>query len=438
MKSLHSPHYKMLIIMTLSLSCVSLAFSPMSSFSSVNGVIRRSASSRLFSTSPTSSSSTLESIFDFTTPSPTFTPTHPINKFERIDDAIMGGISTSSLKFIPSQPYSSWSGVCREFGGGFCGMRTLPFVDPLYCSSLNNRNTNGTATDTAGTTSATGMFVKCRLASDDEPYRRVWKMTLRTDSSRGETVYQSQFQLPPSSSSAIDEQQQEEGGEFHTIYIPFTSFQQVRGPRIVPNGPPLNLTNGIYQIGMTMSKFQMGMNTTQIENFRDGFFELQLQQIGFYYDDNNNNKSSTITADNASADQQIIVAVNNNDNNNNTIQTLTKEEMMKKRPLLFKLIIALSKIFFSEQANRRKSAMNILRTKRQMTRVQAITFGLKNRANSIGLFRSVLKTVSIIAIDVFRTILKNVLKVSLVLPLKLVRRGLQGVGLMKKKVSMKE
>ncbi len=430
----------MLIIMTLSLSCVSLALSPMSSFSSVNYVIKKGTSSSLFSTSPltSSTSSSLEPIFDFTTPSPTFTPTHPINKFERIDDAIMGGISTSSLKFIPDQPYSSWSGICREFGGGFCGMRTLPFVDPLYCNSfLNNGNTNGTATDTAGSTSATGMFVKCRLASDNEPFRRVWKMTLRTDSSRGETVYQSQFQLPPSSSLSIDEQKEEEGGEFHTIYIPFTSFQQVRGPRIVPDGPPLKLTNGIYQIGMTMSKFQMGMNTTQIENFRDGFFDLQLQQIGFYYD--NDDKSTTLTANNSSitTDQQIIITVNNNDNNK-TIQTLTKEEMMKKRPLLFKLIIALSKIFFSEQANRRKSAMHILRTKRQMTRVQAITFGLKNRAKSIGLFRSVVKTVSIVAIDVFRTILKNVLKVGLVLPLKLVRRGLQGVGLMKKKVSMKE
>ena len=159
--------------------------------------------------------------------------------------------------------------------------------------------------------------------------------------------------------------------------------------------------------------------------------------LHIYYD--NDDTSTTLTTNNSSinTDQQIIITVNNNDNNK-TIQTLTKEEMMKKRPLLFKLIIALSKIFFSEQANRRKSAMHILRTKRQMTRVQAITFGLKNRAKSIGLFRSVVKTVSIVAIDVFRTILKNVLKVGLVLPLKLVRRGLQGVGLMKKKVSMKE
>ena len=40
-----------------------------------------------------------------------------IDSFERIDDAIMGGISLSALKDVEGQPYASWSGVCRTDGG---------------------------------------------------------------------------------------------------------------------------------------------------------------------------------------------------------------------------------------------------------------------------------------------------------------------------------
>ena len=40
-----------------------------------------------------------------------------ISSFERIDDAIMGGISLSALKNVEGQPYASWSGICRTDGG---------------------------------------------------------------------------------------------------------------------------------------------------------------------------------------------------------------------------------------------------------------------------------------------------------------------------------
>jgi hypothetical protein len=40
-----------------------------------------------------------------------------VSSFERIDDAIMGGISTSSLRQIPGEPFARWSGVCRTDGG---------------------------------------------------------------------------------------------------------------------------------------------------------------------------------------------------------------------------------------------------------------------------------------------------------------------------------
>ena len=135
--------------------------------------------------------------------------------FERIDDAIMGGISLSALKNT-TQDFASWSGICRTDGGGFCGMRTLPFREPL---------------DAAG---SRGLFVDCRLASDDEPERRVWKITCRVDGSRGEMVYQAAFPMP-------------KGAEFSRVFVPFDDFQLVRGPRVVPGAPKLNVTNGIYQ-----------------------------------------------------------------------------------------------------------------------------------------------------------------------------------------------
>lgn len=40
-----------------------------------------------------------------------------VAKFDRIDDAIMGGISTSSLKQSPGEDFARWSGICRLDGG---------------------------------------------------------------------------------------------------------------------------------------------------------------------------------------------------------------------------------------------------------------------------------------------------------------------------------
>ena len=46
-----------------------------------------------------------------------FSINETISKFERLDDAIMGGISTSSLRNVPNRPYAMFSGVCRLDGG---------------------------------------------------------------------------------------------------------------------------------------------------------------------------------------------------------------------------------------------------------------------------------------------------------------------------------
>mmetsp|Transcript_3083 Transcript_3083/g.6281 ORF Transcript_3083/g.6281 Transcript_3083/m.6281 type:complete len:430 (+) Transcript_3083:254-1543(+) len=324
-------------------------------------------------------------VFDFTLKNAT-TKQKSANSFERIDDAIMGGISQSSLRDVPDKDYASWSGVCRTDGGGFCGTRTLPFKS----APLNATNQDG-------------VFMDCNLASDDEPEKRIWKFTVRTDTSRGEMVYQAQFDLK----AAIDKATLNSNADtsdthpWARVMVPFDQFQLVRGPRLVPDGPKLDVSGGIFQIGMTLSKFQIAANTTQLEDFRPGYFNLHIQSIGFYR--------------NEAGDNGVT-----NGSGAKVPDTFTKKEAESKRPLVLKLLLPVAKLLFSEQANRRRSAMNILREKRGLKRPKAILFGIRSRRMAMGLLPSVMKTLGIIGIDAFRTGLKTLLKIVFVYPSKLV------------------
>jgi hypothetical protein len=333
-------------------------------------------------------------IFDFSLSNTTLKQ-KSASSFERIDDAIMGGISTSSLRDIPSKPYASWSGICRIDGGGFCGTRTLPFEIPLnatgYC----------------------GIYMDGWLASDEEADRRVWKMTVRTDGSRGEQVYQAQFDLGKAMKDAIKNSSSGMDEKWARVHVPFDDFQLVRGPRLVPDGPKLNVTGGLYQIGMTMSKFKIAVNTTELEDFRPGYFDVHIRQMGFYKDDDND----------ASSVEAVILP-----------DTLTEEEAAKKRPLVLKMLLPVAKIFFSEQANRRRSAMKLLQQKRSMNRAKAIMFGVRLRRGSMGMIPSIFKTLSILSIDSFRSVIGTALRVGLVYPLRLVGAA---VRLVKKALGMK-
>ena len=275
-------------------------------------------------------------------------------------------------------------------------MRTLPFTEPLNATGMD------------------GVYLDAKLVSDDEADRRVWKMTVRTDLGRGEMVYQAEYDLQ----SALDEAKAS-GSEWARVAMPFDKFQLVRGPRLVPDGPPLEVAGGIFQIGMTMSKFQMAANTTELANFRPGFFNMNIQRLGFY---NNNDEV------------QLVAPTVEKIPSNNVPATLSKKEAESKRPLLLKLALPIAKIFFSEKANRRKSAMRILREERGMTRGQAILFGVRIRKKSMGTMSSVMKTVGILSIDALRAVVKNVLKIAFVYPLRIVGGF---VRLVKKMLGMK-
>lgn len=172
-----------------------------------------------------------------------------------------------------------------------------------------------------------GFYLRCRLTSDNEPDRRIWKVTTRTENSRGERLYQAMFQIPSSSSSSSKQQgkpKSDDNDEWKLIRVPFSSFVEVSGPRVVDDGVPLDPSGGIYQIGMSLSKFQIAKNVTELPNFRPGYFELQLKEIGLY------------------TDRKVPLNVT-------TPQVLSKEAVKEKRPLPFKILVPIFKLFFTEK-----------------------------------------------------------------------------------------
>ena len=81
-----------------------------------SSAILYAAASRLSGEDPTaksgSNNKSYQKVFDFTD-----SALNTIDKFDRIDDVIMGGISTSTLRQQDNESFSRWSGICREDGG---------------------------------------------------------------------------------------------------------------------------------------------------------------------------------------------------------------------------------------------------------------------------------------------------------------------------------
>ncbi len=284
-------------------------------------------------------------------------------------------------------------------------MRTLPFKESLDATGQD------------------GIFLDCALSSDDEPEKRMWKLTVRTDSSRGEQVYQAQFDLADAMAAS-----KANGDDWAHVKVPFDDFQMVRGPRLIPDGPKLDVSGGIFQIGMTLSKFKMAVNTTTLDDFRPGFFDMHIQRIGFYKEEDVQPDTAVITS---SAESDVV----------DVPDTLTKKEAEKKRPLPLKILLPVAKLFFSEKANRRRSAMNLLREKRNLSRMGAIIFGIRARRKSIGLIPSLFKTAGIIGVDSARTTFFTALKVTFLYPLRfigIIIRNVKKMLGMKVKPSLRE
>merc|ERR1711966_404357 len=129
---------------------------------------------------------------------------------------------------------------------------------------------------------------------------------------------------------------------------------------------------------------------------------MHVQRIGFYRHDE-------------AADAAVAVP-----------DTLSEREAAKKRPLLLKVLLPAAKLFFSEEARRRKSAMRILREERGLSRGQAILFGVRGRRH-MGRIPAALKTLGILSADASRTVAFSCLKVALVYPLRALGAIARGV-----------
>lgn len=192
----------------------------------------------------------------------------------------------------------------------------MPFAEPLKVGA-----------------NAEGLYLRCRFTSDDEPNRRVWKMTTRTENSRGEQLYQAMFEIPKDNDDKAGTDNSDETS-WKLITIPFGSFFQVRGPRLVEGAPTLNVTGGLFQIGVTLSKFRIGSSTTELPNFRAGYFELQLKEIGVY---SRESSVGTTVSESPLLETQ-------------SVKTLSLEEAKQKRPALLKILSPVTNLLFSEKA----------------------------------------------------------------------------------------
>mmetsp|Transcript_25954 Transcript_25954/g.80835 ORF Transcript_25954/g.80835 Transcript_25954/m.80835 type:complete len:377 (+) Transcript_25954:313-1443(+) len=174
--------------------------------------------------------------------------------WERIDDVVMGGVSSSKIVATEGGG-AEWRGIVRTDGGGFCGTRTATLEEPLDLSAYD------------------GIYIDAALVSDEDVARRAWKCTIRTGASRGEVVHSAEW--TPSVG---------EGGA--PCRVPFEDFKLVRGPRLVEGAPPLNASacEKVYGFGLTLSKFGAARPgaTPVVENFRDGPFAVKLNGVGCY------------------------------------------------------------------------------------------------------------------------------------------------------------
>ena len=175
-----------------------------------------------------------------------------LGMWERIDDVIMGGVSSSRLVLATDAAGGAiFEGRIREQGGGFCGQRMRLLAEPLDLSS------------------ASGIYLDldaCQVGVD----MRVLKVAMRTRQDRGEVVYQRAFQ--PTA----------RGREL--VYLPFDEFRLVRGPRLVPGVPPLSprQANETYQISLVVSKFEVSETGAPLASFKEGPFALRLFEVGTY------------------------------------------------------------------------------------------------------------------------------------------------------------
>ena len=246
--------------------------------------------------------------------------------FERVDDVVMGGVSSSTIAPDPAgRECLVWAGKCRAEGGGFAGARSVALRTPLDLSAFD------------------GLALTCGFESDAEPERRTWKATVRTQNDRGEMVYQATFEPPvaDAADAAADVPRE--------TRIPWDAFRLVRGPTVVPDVPPLSAEQcgSVYGLGLIMSRFSA---RGPMPEFREGPFRLAVHALGVYSD----SAADASASASASAAPSLLAAASANAGKR-------ASENRGSRNVVTFLLSPLIKLAFDEKRRRRKRARALLR-----------------------------------------------------------------------------
>lgn len=157
-----------------------------------------------------------------------------LERWQKLDDVIMGGNSDSALALNETSTGFTWSGKLVVEGGGFCGARSYP--DTVDLSGYD-----GVSLHVKGS----GETLKLNIKTDDlnEP----------------EDTYQATFDVPD--------------GEWGDVFIPWHEFVPVKRARSVADGPPLN-PRAIQQFGLVYSRFSF--NGFPNPAFKSGEFSIEF------------------------------------------------------------------------------------------------------------------------------------------------------------------
>jgi hypothetical protein len=302
--------------------------------------------------------------------------------FERIDDVIMGGVSSSRLVAAgDKQGGALFEGRIREQGGGFAGQRMKLLSTPLDLSSSD------------------GLYLDVD-ASEADASARVWKVALRTRQDRGEVVYQAPFVPNPQGRGILQ--------------LPFSEFRLVRGPRLVAGEPPLTAaqTNETYQISLVASKFTLSDDGAPLEGFREGPFCLRVYKLGTY-------TATPLEADGGGPSAATLP------------RPMTPEEQAASTPPLLRLLRPLLSLLFGEAPRRRRAATLLLKQRPNSTAVSRARLAWAWRTASVGWLVAARRTASICAAEAAALALSLPVR----LLFKLVFTAVRIVKLLKKRLS---
>jgi len=330
-------------------------------------------------------------LLEFSSPSST-------SSITRIDDVIMGGVSSSRFSPRPSpkgtnktNPVASFNGKIRKSGGGFCGFRTNPFLSPLPLRG-----------------EWSGVYIDAELVSDDDVGGRNWKVSIRNDDSRGERVYQAVLPLSPTG-----------GAPGRTKYpLPFDEFSLVRGARLEPEQVPFDAGGNLTQVGLTVSMFEFGRDRlTVMDGFREGFFDLEVREIGLYKGDGDGEGDGEGEGGTTEEEEEAGLG---------RIVT-TDSDQRRRRPLALRAVLKVLGVLFSERSRRSKEAFALLRS-RGGSRVGIWRFGTRVRGDRFPVF----KVGSVVARDCGMYLLTKSIKIAVVKPIVAVAKLKKGLKMKKK------